>query len=148
MTHWQPTPEMIQRELDLCERLSKAWGRTVEMQHKKSVFDAIAHVNNVPKAFVELRIINYGYYDLPDIMISLTKCFAGRQQTEITGLPSLFVVHWLKDDRIGVININKTYLGEPDFRVSKRNMKRLNDPDEIEVCRHVKTSQFKMVSEI
>ena len=148
MTHWKPSEEMLQRELDLCARLGKKWKCTVEMQHKYSVFDAVAHKDNKPQAFVELRIINYAYYDLPDIMISLTKCTAGKNQTEITGLPSLFVVHWKKDDTIGYIDINKTYHGEPDYRVSKKGMNRLNDEAEIEVCRHVRTSQFKILSGI
>jgi len=32
MTHWKPSEEMVQRELDLCARLGNKWKCTVEMQ--------------------------------------------------------------------------------------------------------------------
>lgn len=154
MTHletdkpWKPTEEMIQAEKDLCGRLAAKWNCSVEKQHDFSVLDAIAHRDNKPFFFVELRIIKYGYHDLDDIMISLKKCFRAKSILELTGLPSFFVVHWTKDDTIGLIDLNKVYYGEPDFRVSKKNMKRLNKPDEIEVCRHVRVSQFKVLTNI
>ena len=134
----------VEKEKYVASLLAKKWNCKVEHQHKFSSYDCIAHRNQKPLAFVELRIINYRFYDLKDIMISLTKLIAGKNQTELTGIKSLFVVHWSKSEDTGWIDVNNIIQDKPDFRVSLKNMKRRNAPDEIEVCRHIPTSHFKL----
>jgi hypothetical protein len=80
-------------------------------------------------------------------MISLTKLIAGRQQTEITGIKSLFVVHWEKSQDTGWIDVNNIVQEKPDFRVTLKNTNRLNPPEEIEVCRYIPTSRFNIIGD-
>lgn len=138
--------EHVKEEVRVAEFLSRKWKCTVEHQHKFSSYDCVAHVDQKPKAFIELRIINFGYYDLETIMISLTKLIAGKQQTELTGVPSLFVVHWKNSGDVGWVDVNKIN-DDVDFRVTKKNTNRLNHGSEIEVCRYIKTSRFNMLGD-
>jgi len=135
--------EHVERETVVANHLANQWKCTVEHQHKYSSFDCIAHRDQNPLSFVELRILNFHYYDLEKIMVSLTKLIAGKQQTEMTGIRSLFVVHWQKSGHVGWIDVNEI-TDEPDFRVTKKGTNRLNHPSEIEVCRYIKTTHFKM----
>ena len=135
--------EHVKREIVVADHLSEQWNCTVEHQHKYSSFDCVAHRDQNPLSFVELRVLNFGYYDLEKIMISLTKLIAGKQQTEITGIKSLFVVHWERSGHVGWVDVNDIP-DDPDFRVTKKGTNRLNHPAEIEVCRYIKTSRFKL----
>ena len=135
--------EHVEREKVVANHLANQWKCTVEHQHKYSSFDCIAHRDQNPLSFVELRILNFHYYDLEKIMVSLTKLIAGKHQTEMTGIRSLFVVNWQKSGHVGWIDVNEI-TDEPDFRVTKKGTNRLNHPSEIEVCRYIKTTHFKM----
>lgn len=134
--------EHVEQEMIVANHLAKHWKCKVEHQHKYSSFDCVAHRDQKPLSFVELRVLNFHYYDLEKIMISLTKLIAGKQQTELTGIKSLFVVHWKKSGHVGWIDVNNIDDDE-DFRVTKKGTNRLNDPNEIEVCRYIRTSRFK-----
>lgn len=137
----------VEKEKYVANLLAKKWNCKVEHQHKFSSYDCIAHRRQNPLAFVELRVLNYKYYDLDSIMISLTKLIAGRQQTEITGIKSLFVVHWAKSQDTGWIDVNNIVQEKPDFRVTLKNTNRLNAPEEIEVCRYIPTSRFNIIGD-
>lgn len=136
--------EHIKAEKEVTKVLEKAWKCTVDHQYKYSSYDCVAHRDNVPLAFVELRVLNYSYFDLDSIMISLTKLIAGKQQTQLTNIKSLFVVKWKQSDNIGFVDVNKLS-GKPDFRVTLKGTKRLNDSNEIEVCRYIPVIDFNVI---
>ena len=136
--------EHIKAEKEVTKVLEQAWNCKVEHQYKFSSYDCVAHNDQKPLAFVEIRVLNYGFTDLDSIMISLTKLIAGKQQTLLTGIPSLFVVKWKQSDIISWVDVNKLS-GEADFRVTLKGTKRLNDSNEIEVCRYIPVEDFKRI---
>ena len=136
--------EHIKAEKEVTKVLEQAWDCKVEHQYKFSSYDCVAHRDNQPLAFVELRVLNYAWPDLDSIMISLTKLIAGKQQTELTKIKSLFVVKWKQSDMIGWVDVNKLS-GKPDFRVTMKGTNRLNDSNEIEVCRYIPVLDFNVI---
>jgi hypothetical protein len=136
--------EHIKAEKEVTKVLEQAWHCKVDHQYKFSSYDCVAHRDNKPLAFVELRVLNYGWTDLDSIMISLTKLIAGKQQTELTKIKSLFVVKWKQSDMIGWVDVNKLS-GKPDFRVTLKGTNRLNDSNEIEVCRYIPVLDFNVI---
>ena len=136
--------EHIKAEKEVTKVLEQAWHCKVDHQYKFSSYDCVAHRDNKPLAFVELRVLNYAWPDLDSIMISLTKLIAGKQQTELTKIKSLFVVKWKQSDMIGWVDVNKLS-GKPDFRVTMKGTNRLNDSNEIEVCRYIPVLDFNVI---
>ena len=147
MTRQYLNDQHVAEEKKLMNILQEKWDCKIDHQNKFAAYDCVAHRSRKPLAFIELRIRNYGYYEIPDIMISLSKLIVGRQQTDITGIPSLFVVWWKKTDDIGWIDVNKIPL-EPNFNLTQKNTNRINDPNEIEVCRNISSAQFKMIEHL
>ena len=61
-----------------------------------------------------------------------------------TKIKSLFVVKWKQSDMIGWVDVNKLS-GKPDFRVTMKGTNRLNDSNEIEVCRYIPVLDFNVI---
>ncbi len=146
MTHYTVTPEHLKRELELAEYLSKKWKCCVQHQYKYSIYDCVAHRNHEPKAFVEMRVVNYAADDLPEIMIPMSKIMDGQQQTNLTKIPSFFVVYWYKCKTVKFVDVNNIEC-IPKFRVTKMNMNRTNKPKEVEVARFVPKEVFTYVGQ-
>ena len=146
MTQYDVTKEHERREEELADFVSRHWKCVCKLQRKFSIYDAVARAkeSQIPRAFIEFRIVNYSYNGLPEIMIPMSKLILGKQQTEMTGVASLFMVHWYKCKTIGYVDVNNIEC-IPDYRVTFMGMNRTNNKEEIEVCRFVPREIFTIL---
>ena len=88
MTQYDVTKEHERREEELADFVSRHWKCVCKLQRKFSIYDAVARAekSQIPRAFIEFRIVNYSYNGLPEIMIPMSKLILGKQQTEMTGV--------------------------------------------------------------
>lgn len=93
-----------------------------------------------------MRVVNYAADDLPEIMIPMSKIMDGQQQTNLTKIPSFFVVYWYKCKTVKFVDVNNIEC-IPKFRVTKMNMNRTNKPKEVEVARFVPKEVFTYVGQ-
>lgn len=146
MTHYKVTKEHERREEELADFVSQHWNCICKLQRKFSIYDAVARPKNSqkPRVYIEMRIVNYRYDNLKEIMIPMSKLILGQQQTQMTGVPSLFMVHWYDCKTIGYVDVNNIEC-IPDYRVTFTGTNRTNDKEEIEVCRFVPREVFTIL---
>tara|TARA_S200002703_G_scaffold97263_2_gene83987 strand:- start:66 stop:539 length:474 start_codon:yes stop_codon:yes gene_type:complete len=146
MTRYTYSEENNTREKELAAIVKKEKNCECDLQLKYSIFDAVAYKlkTRKPQAFIEMRVVNYAFGDLPEIMIPMSKIILGQQQTQLTGVKSLFMVFWYKCKSVTYVDINNIEC-KPDYRVTPKGMNRTNDPNEIEVCRYVPSEVFKVM---
>jgi hypothetical protein len=146
MTRYTYSKENNAREKELAAIVKKEKNCECDLQLKYSIFDAVAYdfSTRKPHAFIEMRVVNYAFGQLPEIMIPMSKIILGQQQTQLTGVKSLFMVFWYKCKSVTYVDINNIEC-KPDYRVTPKGMNRTNDPNEIEVCRYVPSEVFKVM---
>lgn len=146
MTRYTYNEEHKTREKELAAIVKKEKNCECDLQLKYSIFDAVAYdfSTRKPHAFIEMRVVNYAFGELPEIMIPMSKIILGQQQTQLTGVKSLFMVFWYKCKSVTFVDISNIEC-KPDYRVTQKGMNRTNDPNEIEVCRYVPSEAFKVM---